>query len=145
MLSTKGRRTPETVGASKHCPLVLCTFTPAEDLNPYLTGTRKTHGALQGSRPGKGVKHWTAGLWAEKFILLCLRAPSCTTGGITPLSARLLPPSSSEVPQGASGCLYSTPHNEGWVAILAKKPNIIQSSRILSQIHHTGRAIKISV
>lgn len=117
MLRNKAQRTTETVGASKHCPLVLCRFMPAEDLIPYLTGTRKTHRALQDSQPGKGVKHWTAGLWAEHLILLCLRAPSCTTGGITLLSAHLLPPSFSEVPQGTSGCLYSTPHNEAQVAI----------------------------
>lgn len=55
MLRNKGQRTTETVGMSKHCPLVLCRFMPAEDLIPYLTGTRKTQRALQGSQHEKEV------------------------------------------------------------------------------------------
>lgn len=110
MLRNKGQRTTEAVSGSKHCPLMLCRFMPAEALTPYVTGTRKTLRALQGSQHGKGAKHWTAGLWVERSILLWLRAPSCTTGGITLLSAHLLPSSFNEVPQGI-------PHHKAQVAV----------------------------
>lgn len=89
LLRNKGQRTTVAGAASKPCSLVLCRFIP------HLTGTRKTH------RGPSMEKECSTG--QQDLILLCLRAPSCTTRGITLLSAHLLPPSFSEVPQGPSG------------------------------------------
>lgn len=115
-LRNKRQRTTATGAASKPRSLVLCRFIS------HLAGTRKTH------RGPSMEKECSTG--QQDLILLCLRAPSCTTGGITLLSAHLLPPSFSEVPQGPSGWLYSTPHYES-PSLFRQTPSTLYWAAIL--------------
>lgn len=77
------------VGAGRRCPWVLSGSVPLGDLSPGLMGPRKTPRSLQGSPRGKRAKQEPAGLWAEPWVPLWLRAPSCTTAAITALPAPL--------------------------------------------------------
>lgn len=56
---------------------------------PWSDGAKETPRSLQGSPRGKGAQQQPAGLWAEPWVPLWLRAPSCTTAAITALPARL--------------------------------------------------------